>query len=170
MRMRNKGFTIVEVITVLVIILILGVILLPTLSHMADRAEKLNCTSNLKTLHGAAVGYLQDNRQWPQIPMTKAHDENFAKAWINALSKYGVHQKSWLCPTIQRGLGNPVVDMQKNFRVDYIGMTFDSKEGTPYRWANMPWFLEKSAPHGRGNLLIYSSGRVEELSQVKMVH
>lgn len=159
-----------ELITAIVIIVILALLAMPIMSSMQARSEKLRCTSNLKSLHVAVDTYLKDNDQWPQIPMTQADDKNFANNWIKALDKYSIGRANWICPTIQRTFGAPDFEKPEHTRIDYTPMPFDRKPSTPRKWVNHPWFVEKGAPHGKGNLIIYADGRIEELNEVRMVH
>ncbi len=89
-RSRRAGFTLLEVITVLVIVLILVVMLLPLLSYIQERAATTRCTANLKSLHVGADLYLQDHLSWPQIAVSGMIEQDTAKAWIAALRPYGL--------------------------------------------------------------------------------
>jgi prepilin-type N-terminal cleavage/methylation domain-containing protein len=164
------GFTLLELITVSFIILLLALMTLPVINGMRARSEKLRCISNLKSLHSATNTYVQENQQWPQIPMTQPDDKNFARNWVKALEKHGPGHLSWICPTIQKEAGAPDLNENANFRIDYLPMPFDKKPNSPYKWPNHPWFVEKGAPHGKGNLIIYSDGRIEELMSVRTIH
>lgn len=155
--------------TTIVIILILSLMGMTVAKSVQAKMEKTNCVTNLKTLHVASNAYMTDHRRWPQIPYKGGEDKTFPVAWIKALDKYGVSEKGWICPTIQRGAGDPDYTKPEHVRVDYIGTPFDGFESSPYKWANQPWFIEKGAPHGRGNLMIFKDGRVEELFNFSIV-
>jgi len=63
--MRNRllryGFTLVELLVVITIILVLLAILLPTMGSAIDRAETASCQSNMRQLAIGYTGYAVDN-------------------------------------------------------------------------------------------------------------
>src|SRR3954447_26694228 len=117
-----------ELVTVIVVILILGVILLPVLSMMRSRAERVQCMSNLRTLHAATEMFIQQNGSWPQIRITEddseATEQEYARNWITALTPFGVGAKSWICPTVQKLLHAPDYTQPQNIRIDYVACNF----------------------------------------------
>ena len=160
------GFTLVELLIAIGIVLILAVLVLMAMSNIRTRAERVQCMANLRGLYVATESYLQQNERWPQIPMSdesESADEEYAKAWIAALTPFGVSQKNWICPTIQRQLQNPDLSKPENVRVDYLAMDFDDKPGTPHQWPGQPWFIEAGAGHGNGSLIIFTDGSIKEL-------
>ena len=165
---RRQAFTIMELMTVMVIISILMVLLLKVTDTMRARAEKANCLSNLKNLYTGAAGYVMDHQQWPQIPPTlvRQNSKEYAKLWINALAPYGISQQNWLCPTNQRSLNGPDMTKDENRRVDYNATPFDSKPGTPYLWPRQPWFVEHSSAHDGGPLMILTNGKLMTMEQM----
>ena len=168
---RTGGMTIMEVAVVMVIIAILASMLLPVVSSFNARAEEARCLANLRNLYVGATSYLQANSSWPQIPndLIVSDPKTYAKKWVAALAPYGIPHVSWLCPTIQRGLSIPISDIEKdeNYRIDYIGVSFDDKPTSPYPEDPHPWFVEKAGFHGRGNLIILSSGSTTSLKDLQ---
>lgn len=164
---KNRGMTILELATVIVIIGILASMLIPMTAGIKARAEEATCVANLKNLFVAGKGYLQDNGSWPQIPNTLIKDEPkvYARKWVAALSTYGIPHKSWICPAIQRDRGEPMasIEEEEKYRVDYIAMAFDEKPTSPYPENPFPWFVEVAGFHGRGNLMILSNGTATSL-------
>ena len=159
--------TLLELTTVVLVLLILGVLLLPVYAGVLRRTEKTSCISNLHALHVGVDMYIQDHHVWPQIKTKGVEPQDVATSWINALQPYGLAQKNWLCPTVQKNLGNPDMTDHENARVDYAAMTFDSNPRTPFRWSLMPWFAETVDAHGNGQLLIFPDGHVQELGDFK---
>jgi type II secretory pathway pseudopilin PulG len=162
------AFTLLELMTVITVILILAAMFMGVWSDMRNRAELAACSTNLKSLYTAASAYVQQNGQWPQIAtntLSSPNDTSYANAWIAALTPFGIAQKNWLCPTVQRELANPDMSIAKNVRTDYIGTPFDGKPGTPFLWPHQPWFIERGAVHPGGNLIIWSNGQLVTLQQ-----
>jgi type II secretory pathway pseudopilin PulG len=151
------------------IVAILAILTLPVVSKLRARAQRAQCTSNLRNLYLGAELYLQQNGSWPQIRMTGDSDgaeQDYANAWIAALKPFGPTQKTWICPTIQELLQNPDISISKNVRVDYLATFFDDKPTTPHRWARQPWFAETADVHGNGNLIVFTDGSISDLKTI----
>ncbi len=157
--------------TVIVIIGILVVLLFPALNMVRSHTDKVRCSENLRQLYLGANSYIHQNGHWPQIStalikgnlQTHAYD----KAWIDALTPFGIPRAVWICPTVQRGLGGPDYTKPENTRIDYIAMPFDDKQMTPFRWPTSPWFAEKGDVHGNGNLIIFTDGSIKAAKEVR---
>ena len=162
--------TILELAVVMVVIAILASMLLPMLSSFRSRADEAKCLANLRNLYVGAAGYVQANGSWPQIPndLIVSDSKTYAKMWVAALAPYGIPHETWLCSTIQRSIGLPASEINKpeNYRVDYIGVSFDDKPSSPYPEDPYPWFVEKAGFHGSGNLLILSNGSTTSLKEL----
>ena len=162
--------TLLELLTVIVVIAILAAMLLPAIANMASRMDRAKCTMNLRGLHVATEFYLQDHKQWPQIDPKLANDhesDEYAKLWMDTLRPYKISKEAWHCPTVQKLLvGDLAPDPAKpKERIDYYPTPFDSKEITPHLWAEQPWFIERGAVHGEGNLMIFPDGSVKTLDE-----
>jgi prepilin-type N-terminal cleavage/methylation domain-containing protein len=165
---RKVAFTLLEVLIVLVIIAIVSILLLPAISALRARAQRVQCMANLRSLYAATELFIQQNGSWPQIAVSDSDsaEEDYAKAWIDALKPFGPDQKTWICPTIQNLLGNPDLSDPSNVRVDYVATTFDDKPLTPHQWPKQPWFAEVGDVHGHGNLIIFTDGSISDLKTV----
>lgn len=166
---RRRGFTLLELVIVIAIVAILALLAVPFISNMRERAQRVQCAANLKNLAVAANLYLQQNNDvWPQIRPGAAGDasEDYANAWIAALEPFAVTRKTWICPTMQAGLGNPDYSTADNARIDYFATTFDDKPGTSHEWPRQPWFIETGSVHGNGNLIIFTDGSISDLNTV----
>jgi prepilin-type N-terminal cleavage/methylation domain-containing protein len=164
----NAGFTLLELLIVLVIIAILSILLLPAISAFRARAQRVQCMANLRSLYTATELFIQQNGSWPQITMSDSDsaEEEYAKAWIDALAPFGPTQKTWICPTVQNLLSNPDLSDPSNVRVDYGATTFDDKPTSPHEWPRQPWFAEVGNVHGNGNLIIFTDGSISDLNTV----
>ena len=162
----RAGFTVLELATAFLIVLILIVLFFPIFSTIQTRVESTRCVANLKNLHVAADMYLQEHRTWPQIKISGSSEQDAAKAWISALQPYGIEAKAWVCPTSQRRLGNPDLGDPVNVRIDYLATPFAPGQQIPFKWTNQPWFAERFDEHGNGNLIIFPDGHVEAMFDV----
>ena len=167
---REGAFTLRELLIVIGVVAVLAALLVPVTSAMRARAQRLQCTANLRTLYNAANLYVQQNGSWPQISMEDTGDNSFqdyARGWIAALAPFGPTQQTWICPTIQNRMGNPSYSQPENVRIDYYAMAFNDKPTSPYEFARRPWFIETADVHGHGNLLIFADGSVSDLKTVR---
>jgi prepilin-type N-terminal cleavage/methylation domain-containing protein/prepilin-type processing-associated H-X9-DG protein len=57
---RNRGFTLVELLVVMAVMVLLAAILFPALATVREQARKATCLSNLQQLGKAQLLYLQD--------------------------------------------------------------------------------------------------------------
>jgi type II secretory pathway pseudopilin PulG len=152
----------------IVVIGILAMLLVSVISELRSRAQRVQCTANLRSLYVAAESYVQQNGGWPQIPRGDSEDGSaqFAAAWIAALKPFGPTEKTWICPTIQESLLNPDYMQADDARIDYIPMAFDDKPMTPHLWPQAPWFVESGNVHGNGNLIIFTDGSISDLNTI----
>lgn len=162
-----RGFTLLELMTVVVIIGILAVLLLPTLLQYQEKARRVVCMARLKGLYVATTGFLGSNEgKWPRIQPNMSDDAAFAQQWYDILSNHGLAWQDLTCPSVQRKLGSPNVADVKFHRMDFINTFFDDRPGTALKWPNMPWFLERQDMHG-GNLVILTNGTVVNIHEAK---
>src|SRR5438093_9568279 len=59
--LRRRGFTLVELLVVIAMIVILAALLSPVFVQVRARARQATCTSNLEQIARAGMLYLQDN-------------------------------------------------------------------------------------------------------------
>jgi prepilin-type N-terminal cleavage/methylation domain-containing protein len=168
-KLRRSGaagaFTLMELMTVMVIIGILSVLAVQAFSFMIFRAQRTACTTNLQSLFAAAGSYVNDYQSWPQVSTADISGTTYAQAWITALAPYKIANINWICPSVQRLLGNPDITQPQNVRVDYFATPFDTNPSSPMRYSSQPWFVECANVHGDGNLMICSNGLVQSLNQ-----
>lgn len=161
------GFTLLELMTVIVIMGILVALLVPLFAQIRQKSERGHCTRNLTGLYVAASIYTQEKGSWPQIGTRDTKSPRYAKAWSKALAPYGIGPVNWICPSIQRAMGSPDYKSEKNLRIDYSGTAFGTHYTAPHRWPTHPWFIERGDMHGDGNLIIFANGQVKSLQDVR---
>ena len=90
-RHARRGFTLIELLVVIAIIAILAAMLLPALSKAKQRAQQIQCISNLKQITLASINYLQDYAQVANGPG--------GTLWMGALApNFANAKKVLLCP------------------------------------------------------------------------
>jgi len=159
----------VELLVILGIVAVLVAISLPLISQLRSRAQRVQCSANLRSLYIATELFVQQNGSWPQLD--EGDDEDDASAdsgngWIAALREFGVPEKTWICPTVQNLLGNPDLSKPENTRIDYVATPFDDKPTTPHEWPTQPWFAEVGNVHRHGNLIIFTDGSISDLDAI----
>ncbi len=85
---KKRGFTLVEVFVVVVIIGILSAALFPVFARSREKARQTSCLSNIKQLGLAMIMYAQD------------YDDTLPRAdgWKAALEPYAKDERIFLCP------------------------------------------------------------------------
>lgn len=165
-RGSRMGFTLVELVVVVTIILTLACMFIMSFEPLRDRADSAACAANLRSLHVGFALFTQEHGHWPQMGEDAAASrEASAEFWEMALSAY-VGKKVWECPTYVRHLGANPEERAKAPRLHYSPTRFDALAFTPYKWPQMPWVTEVGSFHGSGNLILFADGSVQSLDQV----
>ena len=163
--MRGSGFTLMEIVTVVLIIGILLAMILPGFAYLRTRAERSKCMQNLKNIYVSTSVYLQDHGSWPQIDPQKLNTPEYPQEWIKALEPYNLSAPNWICPSVQRALLDPDVTQPRNRRIDYFATPFGDARHLPYKFARQPWFIERGDMHGDGQLILFPNGEVQSLRE-----
>ncbi len=74
----RRGFTLLELLAVVVTIATLAALLLPVLTKAKNKAQRTSCLSNLRQLGLAWILYHQDNRDY----LVESYPLNNANAWV----------------------------------------------------------------------------------------
>lgn len=126
---KHSGFTLIELMVVMAIIMILAAILLPVFAQARDKARQTQCLSNLKQITLAVLMYANDwDETYPYIPMTEATSQGLANMlppltaayeggngpdypfknqwdggiWVPVLWSYVLDRNVWFCPSAPR--------------------------------------------------------------------
>jgi prepilin-type N-terminal cleavage/methylation domain-containing protein len=160
--------TLLELMTVIVIVSILAVLFYPIVGWYQARARRVACGENLKGLYACTATYLTSNGGvWPQIKWDSKDQQTYAREWYNILKPYGLSWSNLICPAVQSKVGNPDFNQAKWNRMDYMAMPFDDKAWTARKWEYQPWFTERQDIHGRGPLLILTNGTLTDTTDVR---
>ena len=99
--MRNeRGFTIMELLVVIVIIGVLAAIGVPAYQNMTKKAKDTACEANRRTISTAAGMYFAEKGEYPDIADTKAGGDPL-KPYLDNIDSFG-------CPA----------DKTKGYKVD----------------------------------------------------
>ena len=161
---RMWGFTLLEILTTMIVIGILFAMSVQIYASIRQKAERALCQGNLRNLYATASAYLMDQKQWPQVAATDLKNPQYALDWINTFKPYGLTSKNWICPSVQYALGNINYDVFP--RLDYFPAGFGDGPRTPYLYPSHPWFVERGDVHGDGNLAILANGQVKSLQEI----
>ena len=158
------GYTILELIVVVALVLTLLGVVVPLTSTYMDRAKKAKCLSHMRTIHSGIMGYVQEVGHWPQMDVEKWDhtEEEFFKFWVTVTEDHGLNRETWLCPS-DRALERKMqkeADPDKYFG-SYIPTRFDEHPATPFRW-NQPWVIERGGFHGKGPHVLMPDGSIHE--------
>ena len=105
--MKNKTFTLIEVLVVVAIIGILASLLMPSLKKSRESARRAICLSNLKQHHIAIYLYTDDNDQYLPSNFTGSNVSNpntFATTFLKEIAVYmGTSREGYECPGVYEG-------------------------------------------------------------------
>ncbi len=84
--MKKRNFTLIELLVVIAIIAILAAMLLPALQQARERANSVNCVSNLKQLGASFQLYFNSNDDFvPYVPSNAGLSSNGVPIWFSMI-------------------------------------------------------------------------------------
>lgn len=86
-KLNNKGFTLVELLAVLVILIAITSIAIPSISAALERNKARQDADRIKVLENAAQLYVSDNRQ--RINNSLSEEKKFCKIKLETLKQNG---------------------------------------------------------------------------------
>ena len=107
---QSRGFTLLELIVVMMVILVLAAFLLPTLQRAKARGQATACINNLRQLGLATAAYATDAGRFPTI-LEWLYDRPDAAQGDLTTGKLYSYLKSkpvYLCPTQARKVTKPL--------------------------------------------------------------
>ncbi len=161
---RTAGFTLLEILGVLLIVCILSLLIIPNYSRLVAAAQEVICASHMRSIRVALGSYLQDHGNiWPQ-PQPGTESAELRRFWFDALEPYGISESTWQCPTIRHALREE--GQTGDFGMHYVPTQFDATPGIATRWSTQPWLIEAANAHGKGSLICFPDGSVKSMSKV----
>lgn len=125
---KGKGFTLIELMVVIAIILILALIAIPAYRNMQDRARKSRVQSDLRTLANALQMFYTDWNTYPVQGTAARLSSNNAGAELMGVSGASVNVSGAVSATGERG---PITYIEK-LPID----PFDVQNGSYYYQSN----------------------------------
>lgn len=156
------GFTFVEILVVVAIIIVLAMLIVPNAGALLNRAQAPVCAARLKNLWLVFSTHIQDGQPWPQVPTNLITGSPEEQRWwlVYGSNNLGLTARDWTCPSIARLLANSSNNVIQAHLICYLPMLFDANPLTPTRWPSMPWFTEIANIHGHGVQMIRGDGAV----------
>ncbi len=122
---NNDGFTLIEVLIVIFIIIILAGILLPVLSRVRESGRKTQCTSNLRQISLGLIMYSSENNETFPTGAT-------AMTALNTLyPDYVSERKAFMCPSdnLVTSATNAGITANDPFKKDECSYGYDRTHG-----------------------------------------
>jgi prepilin-type N-terminal cleavage/methylation domain-containing protein len=152
-RSRTPGWTLIELLIVMVIVAALATMAFPLYGMFRKRAQFVTCVSHLRVLHGGFMGHMMDNDMvWPQMPpdvFGSLDEDDMWKWYYDVLRPYGIGKQAWTCPTDVSD--HEETFSEKKYVGSYIPTMFDERPNTAFLWGNQPWLIERGEMHGKGD-------------------
>lgn len=158
-----RGFTVLEMLAVVGILVVLVAISFPILETIRPRVERIVCINNLKNLRVAFGEYAVSG--WPQVPgRMELGSLDEQRWWLEKTKKdLGLSERAWQCPTIRRLFAS--APEKERPLIHYLPTPFPAEPNKANQWPQMPWFIEIGNAHGEGNLIVRQNGTVEPAPQ-----
>jgi prepilin-type N-terminal cleavage/methylation domain-containing protein len=106
-RIRYRGFTLVELLVVILIISVLAAFLVPAVFQGRKRVRRIQCTNHLRSVGQLAIGYASDNRDW--LPVAKGENPRAYESFQIMVDEITEARdpKLYVCPASQKEEAEP---------------------------------------------------------------
>lgn len=145
-RQARRGFTLIEIFTVLGIMMILGALSFAVFARVREQGRSANCQSNLKQIGLAMQQYVQDNDGG--YPIFRGVDTDSSN-WSDRLRLYTKNHDVFYCPSFpfvrERGAVSGTRSTSYNLNVIRISYWHDSIGHAPKKEAETSQLLSPSA-------------------------
>ena len=157
----RAGFSLIELLLVIVIIAMLAAMISPATAAIRKRADTTACANNLRQIGVAVQLYVNDNEnRYPKIetdPLKDAvyEDQEGVGGMLETLGKYGLTEDTLKCPA----------DMQRE-------QPAHGTYGLSYEWRPMVDGESRTAPSmvGRGGAMTVNPSRLRQVTDFFPVH
>src|SRR5688500_12596887 len=95
-RRHRRGFTLVEMLIVLGVILVLISLLVPSMGRIRDQSRRVHCLNNVRQLALAAIAYATDDDEGHYIPPSSSNQGDNFSFWY---PKYVSDLRIFVCPS-----------------------------------------------------------------------
>jgi prepilin-type N-terminal cleavage/methylation domain-containing protein/prepilin-type processing-associated H-X9-DG protein len=92
----HRGFTLPELLVVLLITALAASLVRPVARRLADRGHAVRCAANLRQIGVAVMGYAADNHM--RLPATTHQRRQGGKSWTITLQPYAAGTLAFKCP------------------------------------------------------------------------
>src|ERR1035437_2089945 len=140
---QKKAFTLIELLVVIAIIAILAAMLLPALAAAKRKAQKINCTNNLKQIGLAFRIWEGDNGD--KYPMALTSNQGGAMEFVGSALNGGVPAQTYNVPYIfgvmSNELSTPKVCYSPSDSPRQVGGNFNNVGNGGFTTNNLSYFV-----------------------------
>lgn len=125
--MKNKGFTLAELLGVLVVLSLLSIIVVPSVTDMLNDYKTKICVIQFDNIIEASKSWAADN--FEKLPETEESDD-YKDVSLNTLIKYGYLDDDIDSPKIDEELKNSLVVRIQKYKKKYLYKVYDIGDET----------------------------------------
>ncbi len=125
----ETGFTLIEILVVLAILMALSAILFPVFAGVREQGRRTTCVSNLRQIGAALATYVQDNEGVYPPQSVKAEGWPGVKTWTGIVASYAPAAELFRCPSaeIPANLGDTTYVTSRGYAINAALYDYDNK-------------------------------------------